>query len=368
MERQTQRIIALDAFRGLTVAAMILVNNPGSWGSIFPPLEHAEWNGCTPTDLVFPFFLFIVGVSMWFSFKRYDHRLTSQSAYKIAKRAFLIFLIGILLTAFPFYNAHPEKMRILGVLQRIGLAFGFAAFICIGVKDTYHKFIGAFLLLGYWFALVHWGGDDPYSLTTNLVRKIDLSILGPAHLWKGKDIPFDPEGLLSTIPAIVSVMLGYHSGRLLDKNKGEGGVNLLLVRGLVLIFIGMMWNLVMPINKSLWTSSFVLYTAGLGMCVLGVSIWLIDIKGNKKIVQPFIEFGSNALFVFVASGLLVKSLSRIMILDGGDKVGLSEYIYSHIYMPLDGAEISSVLYAITWVFLMWIVAHILYKKNIFVKI
>ena len=368
MEKQHQRVLALDAFRGLTVAAMILVNNPGSWGHIYSPLEHAPWNGCTPTDLVFPFFLFIVGVSMWFSFIKYNHKLSADSSKKIIKRMVIIFLIGLLLHAFPFYNLHPEKMRIMGVLQRIALAFGFGAFICLGIKETYHKYIGAFILLGYWIALTLWGGSDPYNIETNLVRSVDIAVLGINHLWTGAGLPFDPEGLLSTLPAIVTVMLGYHTGKLIERNKMEQALNLLFVRGLLCILAGMIWNMAMPINKALWTSSYVLYTAGIAMCVLAVALWLIDVKGRKKLISPFVAYGSNALFVFAAAGLLVKTLSLIPIAVDEKRLSLTGYFYQKIYELIGNAELSSLLYALTWVIFLWVIAHVLYKKHIFIKI
>jgi predicted acyltransferase len=368
MENKQQRVLALDAFRGLTVAAMILVNNPGSWGHIYPPLEHASWNGCTPTDLVFPFFLFIVGVSMWFSFKRYDHKLSLDSSKKILKRTALIFLVGLLLKAYPFYNMNIETIRIMGVLQRIALAFGLGAFICLGINEKWHKYIGAFILLGYWFAMTQWGGSDPYNIATNFAREIDIAILGVNHLWTGDGLPFDPEGLFSTLPAIVTVMLGYHMGKIIERNKREQALNMLFVRGLLLIIAGMIWNNWMPINKALWTSSYVLYTAGLATCVLSVALWVIDVKGKKKYITPLVVYGSNALFVFVAAGVFVKTLALIKITDGDKSVGLGNYLYTRIYEPIGNAEFSSLLYALSWVLLLWLLAHILYKKNIFIKL
>jgi predicted acyltransferase len=368
MEKQQQRVIALDAFRGLTVATMILVNNPGSWGHIYPPLEHASWNGCTPTDLVFPFFLFIVGVSMWFSFKRYDHKLSADSSKKILKRTALIFLVGLLLKAFPFYNMHLETFRIMGVLQRIALAFGVGAFILLGINEKWHKYIGAFILLGYWFALTQWGGIDPYNIATNLVRDIDIAIMGVNHLWSGDGLPFDPEGLFSTFPAIVTVMLGYHTGKIIERNKMEQALNILFVRGLLFILAGMIWNMAMPINKALWTSSYVLYAGGLAMCVLSVALWVIDVKGKKKYITPLLVYGSNALFAFVAAGVFVKTLTVIKIWDGEKSMSVTGWCYKYIYEPIGSAEFSSFLYALTWVILLWLLSHILYKKKIFVKI
>jgi len=243
MTQTRERLYALDAFRGLTIATMILVNTPGSWAHIYPPLAHADWHGCTPTDLVFPFFLFIVGVAMWFSFSKYDHHINTPAIIKVLKRTFLIFLIGLLLTAFPFYNKDYSHLRILGVFQRIALAYGGAGLIVLILKEQHLKYVNAVLLLGYWWALWHFGGGDPYGLETNLVRRIDLAILGPNHVWHGKGLPFDPEGLLSTLPAIVTVTLGYFTGKLITTSESRMIlVGKMFFIGTAMVLVGLLWD------------------------------------------------------------------------------------------------------------------------------
>jgi len=287
-----KRVVALDAFRGFTILTMILVNTPGSWAYVYPPFKHAEWHGCTPTDLVFPFFLFIVGVAMWFSFKAFDHRLNKKAALKIVKRTIIIFAIGLGLKFYSMLINPNSTFRLMGVLQRIALAYGFASFLALSLRKKNLIITSAIFLLGYWFLLWFFGGETPYSLETNFARTIDLKLIGAEYLYKGEGIPFDPEGLLSTIPSIVTVLLGYFTGQMIDQTADRKKLVLkMILWGGAAIIVGLIWDLVLPLNKKLWTSSYVIYTAGYALVILALFIWLIDIKQYKKWAQPFIVYG-----------------------------------------------------------------------------
>ena len=269
-----RRLLALDAFRGATIAGMILVNMPGSWGHIYAPLRHAAWHGATPTDLIFPFFLFVVGTSMWFSFRKFDHRLSPPLARKIVRRVALIFLVGLFLSAYPFVGRDlPGDLRIMGVLQRIALAYGLAAFLVLLLSPRNVVAASAAILLGYWALLLAVGGAEPYALESNVVRRVDLAIFGEAHVWHGFGIPFDPEGLLSTLPAVVTVVMGYIAGRWITESpRREDAILRMLLTGTLLILAGVAWNPLFPINKPLWTGSYVLYTGGIAFVALA---WFI---------------------------------------------------------------------------------------------
>ena len=248
------RLLALDIFRGITIAAMIIVNIPGSWSYVYAPLRHAKWHGCTPTDLIFPFFLFIVGVAMTYSFKKFNNKISLIAVRKIAKRVLVIFLIGLALNAFPF-NTGFSNLRILGVLQRIAIAYGIAAILCLYFKQKKLIIISGLILIVYWLILIIFSQGDPYAMESNLVRIIDLKIIGENHLWLGLGIPFDPEGLLSTLPAVVTVILGYLTGKLIQKESNlKSAIYKLLLIGIAAIIAGLIWGMVFPINKSLWTS------------------------------------------------------------------------------------------------------------------
>jgi predicted acyltransferase len=361
----TKRIVALDAFRGLTVAMMILVNTPGSWAYVYPPLDHAKWHGCTPTDLVFPFFLFIVGTAMWFSFKSFNHQLSSKAVRKIIKRTLIIFLIGTAMKLYSMLLRDNTHFRVMGVLQRIALAYGFASFLVLSMKKRNIMITSAFILFAYWFLLWFFGGENPYSLETNIVRTIDLKVIGAAFLYKGEGIPFDPEGLLSTLPAIVTVVIGYLTGYFIDSMNNR---NKLVVRmfgiGIILVVAGLVWNEFFPINKKLWTSSYVLYTAGLAQIFLSFFIWIIDIKGFKKWVQPLVWFGMNPLFIYVMSIVLAITYLGIHI----DGMIMYAWLYKKVFVAIAGNMNGSLLFALFHVMLFGFIGRIMYQKKIFIKI
>jgi predicted acyltransferase len=364
-----QRYLALDVFRGMTIATMITVNNPGSWSHIYEPLKHSAWHGCTPTDLVFPFFLFIVGVSMFFSFTKYDQKLDSKSLLKVLRRTALIFLIGLFLNSFPQWQTDYSRLRIMGVLQRIALAYGIGSVIVLAFNKKYLPYIALSILLIYWALLGFLGGPDPYSLAGNLTPKVDAFLLGEAHLYKGFGIPFDPEGLLSTFPSIATVILGFMAGGLISRTERSKIPLYLIIYGVSGVAAGMLWGLLFPVNKPLWTSSYVIYTAGLACIIMAILIWIIDIKEYKKWTSFFVVFGMNPLFIFALAGVWARILTRIIKINEGDTVVTGyNWLYQNIFQPLAGDINGSLLFALSHIAVFWFICYVLYKKKIFIKV
>ena len=363
-----QRLMALDVMRGLTIALMIMVNTPGSWSYVYPPLLHSKWNGCTPTDLVFPFFLFIVGVSMWFSFKKFDQGITKKSLYKVLKRFAIMFLLGVFLNGFPDFDF--ENLRYLGVLQRIAIAYLFGALLCMQFNYKQLLFIFAGILIGYWGLLFFGSPDGPYELSSNLVLKIDVLLFGENHLYNGFGIPFDPEGLLSSIPSVGTLLLGYFSGRLIELSGNTMlAIKKLVQFGAITVFLGYIWGFLFPINKALWTSTYVLYTGGLAMVFLGFLLWIIDAKGFKKWAKPFIHFGTNPLAIYMFSGIYVSLILLINITNSeGVLVSGYDYLYADVFVPIAGNMNGSLLFAVAHIVFFWLITYVLYKKKIFIKI
>lgn len=383
-----QRFYSLDVFRGATVALMILVNNPGSWGFIYPPLEHAPWHGCTPTDLVFPFFLFAVGNAMAFVMPKLEAAGEKTFWYKIIKRTLLIFIIGLFLNWFPFikYDADGnlvgkpfETLRIFGVLQRIALCYFFASIIVHYFKVRGAFIAAAVLLFGYWFLCVVANPTDPFSLAGWYGTNIDKSILGETHMYKGEGVAFDPEGLMNTFAAIVQVIFGYLAGNyILQKGKTQEMLNGLFVAGCVLIVTGLAWEMVFPLNKKIWTSSYTIYTTGLALLTLSVMIFLIEFKNAKGVWSRFFDvFGKNALFIFVLSGVLPRLMGLIRIPGVADAVtGKQKYyspfswFYEHVCKPILPVEprFGSLIYALCFIAMMWFFAWWMDRKKIYVKV
>jgi predicted acyltransferase len=375
-----QRFYSLDVFRGATVALMILVNNPGSWSYIYAPLEHAPWHGCTPTDLVFPFFLFAVGNALAFVMPRMEQAGDAVFLKKVLTRGVLIFAIGLFLNWCPFVKwSHdhligkawadpvqdgviPTGIRILGVLQRIAMAYVFASLIIYYGRIRGAFVAGATLLLGYW-ALCFLAGQtgDPYSLQGYFGTSIDKSILGIAHMYKGEGVPFDPEGLASTLPAIAQVIFGYLVGNyIVSKGKTYEMITGLFVVGCLLVFTGFCWDMVFPINKKIWTSSFVVYTTGLAILVLCVLIYAIEMKGYRGAPSRFFDvFGKNALFIFMVSGILPRIYGLLRI---------NGWMYDHWFAPALGNMNGSLAYAIFNILLLWALCYLLDRKKIYIKV
>jgi len=363
---QSNRLLALDVFRGMTIFLMIIVNTPGSWSYVYAPLRHAPWDGCTPTDLVFPFFLFIVGVAMSYSFKKYSEAARGAWIAKVMKRTLMIFIIGLLLNWFPFYNKSIGDLRIFGVLQRIALGYGGAGLLIIFFRRKFLPFVLVIILIAYYLILVLYGGPDPLSLEHNLVRKIDLFLVGKNHMYGGYGMSFDPEGLLSSFPSIGTALLGYSSGNiLLSDNTLTDNIRHLVLLGLASITVALIWHYAgFPINKPIWSSSYVLFTGGLAMTFIGLLLWLIDVKKWKSWTGFFRVFGLNPLFSYILSVLFVKIFFLITI---GDK-NLYAWLYSSVFQNVFGSFAGSLIFAVSFGFLVWIFSSVLYKRGIVIKV
>ncbi|WP_246849907.1 acyltransferase family protein [Rufibacter roseolus] len=365
------RLRSLDVFRGITVLSMILVNNPGNWGKIYAPLKHAEWHGCTPTDLVFPFFLFIVGVSIAYALSGAKQRPEQHTAtiFRIIRRGLTLFALGLFLALFPKFDF--ETVRIPGVLARIGVVFIIAAIIFLKTERRTQILIAAFLLIGYWalmmFAPVPGIGEANLQPSTNLAAWLDNKLL-PGHLWKSTKV-WDPEGILSTFPAVATALSGVLVGQWLRKKDDPGNkIAWLMVWGVICTCLGLIWDLHFPINKSIWTSSFVLYTSGLAMLGLGLCYWLIDVKGYRRFTTPFLVYGVNAITVFFLSGLLPRILSMIKIDTPAGEVDSKTFLYESFYTPYLSPINASLAWAITWILFFMVLLYAMYRKNIIIKV
>ncbi|MBG6236771.1 putative acyltransferase [Pedobacter sp. CAN_A7] len=380
MENSPQRLLSLDFFRGATVAAMILVNNAGDWGNIYAPLRHAAWNGCTPTDLIFPFFLFIVGVSIAYAMgsKKTDPSLHRQLLSKAFKRALILFGLGLFLSLYPKIFTAPiealQTVRIPGVLQRIALVFFISAVIFLKntEKNIFRIFIG--LLVFYWammtFVPVPGVGYPNLEKETNLGAWIDRSILTEAHLYKSAKT-WDPEGLFSTIPAVATGLFGVLVGLFLKRKDMDAATKMawLFSTGFAAIAFGLLWDLQFPINKALWTSSFVLYTGGLATVILALSYWMIDVQKYQKFTTPFVVYGVNAITVFFLSGLLPRTLNMFKVnTPDGSETGLQSWLYQTYYSANFAPVNASLVWAVTQILFWYIILYIMYKKKIFIKV
>jgi predicted acyltransferase len=367
------RMVSLDAFRGLTIAGMLLVNNPGSWGNIYPPLKHAPWHGWTPTDLIFPFFLFIVGVAMTLSFGKLLERGATRGdlMLKTAKRAALIFLVGLALHSFPWIGYDFTHIRIPGVLQRIAIAYLFASAIYLFVPTLKGRVVAlAALLFGYWglqtLVPVPGGFTGVLKPGMDLGAYLDRLIFTQDHLWSSSRT-WDPEGLLSTMPAIGTALLGAFAGDWLKSGRTQTEKTLgLFIAGAIGIVIGAMWGWVFPINKPLWTSSYVIFTAGIAAQTLAMCYWLIDVKHYQRWAKPFVIFGVNAIAAFWLSSAGARTLNLIKV--GPEDQALKTFIYKNFYESWATPINASLAFAITYV-LFWLgVMTIFYKKRIFIKL
>jgi len=371
-QTQSKRLFSLDAFRGLTIAAMILVNTPGTHSAIYPQLKHAEWNGWTFADCVFPFFLFIVGVSIVFSFSKRKERgdTDAKLEQQVAKRTLIIFGLGLFLNGFPIF--HLSTLRIPGVLQRIALCYFFASLIVLRTSLKTLPYWLAGLLAAYWlmmeFIPVPGIGAGVYEPGRNFAAYIDSLFLA-GHTWARCEA-WDPEGLVSTIPAIASTLFGVLTGYWLrSSHSTEKKTVAMLAAGLALLLLGRALGIWLPINKNLWTSSFSIFMAGWALCCLATLYWIIDVKQCKRWAIPFLVLGMNSISIYVLSEVLDTSLRFISIPSGsGLSVNLREYIYERFFQPFASPINASLLFAISFVVLMFLVAWIMWKRNWFVKI
>jgi predicted acyltransferase len=369
----SKRLLSLDVFRGITVAAMILVNNPGDWAHIYSPLEHAEWNGCSPTDLIFPFFLFIVGVSIVFALD--SGKLDLNNHPKLIKsiiiRSLKLFALGLILSLFPYFDF--SVVRIPGVLQRIAIVYLVASLIFIKLKPKSIVQLFGVILITYWALLtlipVPGVGNANLGKDTNLGAWIDRTLLTEAHLWKSAKT-WDPEGLFSTIPAIATGLFGVLMGIILKAKQRtqENKVVWLFFFGFFGFLLGLIVDLFFPINKSLWTSSYVLYTGGLASMGLAFCYWLIDVRQVTWFTKPFVIFGINAITVFFASGIIARSMNIIKTTLNGQEISLKGYLYQQFFTPYLSPLNASLAGAITFVLIWLLVLWLMFRKNIIIKV
>lgn len=381
VKKPKQRMLALDILRGITIAGMILVNNPGSWSNMYAPLAHAPWHGLTPTDLIFPFFMFIMGISTFISLRKFEFKLSLPLFVKIIRRTVVIFAIGLAIAWFSklcygmaggksFLEAANsfDTIRILGVMPRLALCYGFASLIVLLLRCKHILWVVATLLIGYGVLLLC--GNGLAFSEDNIISIIDRAVLGVDHMYKdtvdGVKLALDPEGLLSTIPSIAHVLIGFWAGmKMMEAKDINMRVNRLFIIGAILMFLGFLFDYGMPINKKLWTPTFAVVTCGLASTMLALLIWIIDIKGYKKWCRFFEAFGVNPLFMYVLGGVLGILFATIKI--GGTSI--KTFIYNDFLLSMLGdATLASCLYAIIFIVINWCIGYILYKNKIYIKI
>jgi predicted acyltransferase len=380
------RLVSLDVFRGATIVGMILVNNPGSWEHVYPPLRHANWHGWTPTDLIFPFFLFIVGVAIPLAYTKRLARGISRTVLvqKALRRSVILFGIGVFMAAYPIVQIEPAfewlrpglgSLRIMGILQRIALCYLAATLLFLYTQPRTRLYWIGGVLLTYWGALelvpVPGYGTGMLDVPeATLPAYVDRMVLGTEHLWTGAEEMWDPEGLMSTLPAVVTTLLGVWTGRLLlrENTPPITKVARLFVVGTLLVVGGYVWNWGFPINKSLWTSSYVLLTGGQAMCALALCYWVVDLKGYQKWTHPFVVYGMNALIVFVLSTLVTKTLIHLQVTVEGEAISVHRYLYQTVFLPLVSPTNASLLYALVYIVLWYGVLAVMYRKNIVITV
>ena len=399
---QRERLMSLDVFRGITVAGMLLVNNPGTWAAIYPPLEHATWNGWTPTDLIFPFFLFIVGITTHLSLNARRARGDDDSTLikQILRRGSIIFLLGFLMAAFPFYQYgttagmpnptvidkivyRAEHVRILGVLPRIGLVYICAALLTLRTDLKQQIIILAALLYGYWFAMTlipltgtlngvpgtYLGAQLLDAPSETLAAHLDRAILGLNHIWSGS-VTFDPEGPFSTVPAIGTAILGVIAGRWLAQPRPlVERIAGLFAAGCLAMVVGLMWNWSFPINKNLWTSSYVVFTAGMACAALATIMWIVEEHKVRWWTKPFVIYGVNPIVAFVGSGVLARIIYTLWRVQyHGKTTPIETVIFSEVFAPFMDPKNASLAMAFVTVLFWFGILAVMYRRKIFLKV
>ncbi len=371
----SNRLTSLDVFRGITIAGMILVNKISLEDQAYPFLLHADWNGCTFVDLIFPFFLFIMGVAMAFSLRKYQEKSNiNKSVYqKIMIRCLILFGLGLLLNG--FWNYDLNNIRILGVLQRISLTYLFASLAILNLNKKSILILTGSLLIGYWFIMTYLYvpefGAGNLTRIGNFGAYFDRSIIPSNHLYQGDNYNGmgDPEGLFSTLPSLATVLIGYITGNWLQKQQINTKVTTQLIMfGLSSLVIGKLWDFIFPINKKLWTSSYVLFTAGLALIFLAICYELIEVRNIKKWSKPFQILGLNAIFIFVSSVLLIKLLVKINIGNMENELSLYNLIYDNLFLSWLNHANASLLFGLITAIFWTIIAYIFYYKKWFIKI
>ena len=395
--KTTSRILSIDILRGLTIAGMITVNNPGSWSYMYAPLEHAEWNGLTPTDLVFPFFMCVMGMCIYIAMRKFDFACNRATVYKIVKRMVLIYLVGLAIVWFSAFcrrwNNPQEgadffsqlwymvwsfdKLRLTGVLARLAVCYGITALLAITVRHKHLPYIIVGLLLAY-FVILMAGNGFAYD-ETNILSIVDRAVLTDAHMYHDNGI--DPEGLLSTLPSIAHTLLGFIIGSLLFRKADAGAQQLdartnitltkvvpLFVVGTSLLFAGYLLSYGCPINKKVWSPTFVLVTCGLASMLLALLTWIIDVKGKKSWSKFFEVFGVNPLFLFVLSDFFAIVFGAFTFPVGDKQMNVVGFVYSQLLSPVFGEYGGSLVYSLLFIALNWVIGYQLYKRKIYIKL
>ena len=395
--KTTSRILSIDILRGLTIAGMITVNNPGSWSYMYAPLEHAEWNGLTPTDLVFPFFMCVMGMCIYIAMRKFDFACNRATVYKIVKRMVLIYLVGLAIVWFSAFcrrwNNPQEgadffsqlwymvwsfdKLRLTGVLARLAVCYGITALLAITVRHKHLPYIIVGMLLAY-FVMLMAGNGFAYD-ETNILSIADRAVLTDAHMYHDNGI--DPEGLLSTLPSIAHTLLGFIIGSLLFRKADAGAQQLdartnitltkvipLFVVGTSLLFAGYLLSYGCPINKKVWSPTFVLVTCGLASMLLALLTWIIDVKGKKQWSKFFEVFGVNPLFLFVLSDFFAIVFGAFTFPVGDKQMNVVGFVYSQLLAPVFGEYGGSLVYSLLFIALNWVIGYQLYKRKIYIKL
>ncbi|MFA6871612.1 MAG: DUF5009 domain-containing protein [Bacteroidaceae bacterium] len=383
----SSRILALDILRGITIAGMLLVNNPGSWGHIYAPFEHSSWNGLTPTDLIFPFFMFIMGISTYISLRKTAFVFTSAVGLKILRRTLLIWLIGLSVAWFSLFMrslfgtdlaALPllerlgsaannfDHLRILGVMPRLAISYGVASLVALLVKHRYIPYLVAAILVGYFIILMV--GNGFATDQTSILWVVDNAILGPNHMYGAGRI-IEPEGIMSTLPAIAHVLLGFCCGRLMMEVKElHEKVEQLFIMGAVLTFVGFLLSYGCPINKKIWSPTFVITTCGLASTLLALLVWVIDIKGHRVWCRFFESFGVNPLFLYVLGGVISIIIGSVPMPFVAKTISIKGFIYADLLQPAFGDLFGSLIFAFLFLSMCWSIGYVLYTKKIYIKI
>lgn len=393
MKQQPKRLLSLDVLRGITIAGMIMVNNPGTWGTMYAPLKHAQWDGLTPTDLVFPFFMFIMGVSTFLSLSKFNFQCSAGFLRKLVKRSAIIFLIGMAIGWFSIVcystfdigdttqsmwqrftsSVFPvDRIRILGVMQRLSLSYFFASLIIVTVPVRHIVKVIIGILLSYFLILLF--GNGFVLSEDNIIAVVDRAVLGVSHMYKetlpdGTRIAFDPEGLLSTFPCIAHVLIGFMCGKLLKDNPDiNQKVEKLLLWGTVMAFAGMLLSYGCPVNKKIWSPTYVLVTCGFASQLLGILIWIIDIRGKNKWSVFFETFGINPLFMYVMGGVLAILFGSIRFHSGDEIISIKGFIFNAFQSVSPDVYFASFLYSVFFVSINWLIGLYLYRNKIYIKI
>ena len=364
----SQRLVSLDAVRGLTVAAMVLVNNPGTWRAVYSPLRHAEWHGWTLTDVIFPFFLFIVGVSVPLALgARLEQSAGTCVMARVLRRSVVIFALGIVLNGFPEF--HWATLRIPGVLQRIAVCYFVAAVLFVAVSWKVTAFIASTLLLGYWAVMtvvpVPGYGAGNLSKEGNLAAYLDRTLLGP-HVWQAARV-YDPEGVLSTAPALATVLLGVLTAHWLRSGRRPRAIAAgLTLAGTVALGLGQFWSQWFPVNKALWTSSYALLMTGLAILAFAACYWLIEVQGYRRWAVPFVILGVNALALYFLSSLVARLFVLIPV--SADGTSFQAFLYDRLFAPWATPLNASLAYALSYVFVWWGLMWLLYRCDIRLRV